>query len=172
MMITTQDRVWPRSNLYQLGEFLPSHVSQHLLSLRYFDHDDDGADEDDFTVTWLTDVPIWLLICVSTNWFSFRFARTQWQQTSCYQVGKWPRSQLKISIFIFITVFLLIIIIIIIVIFCSVLGDLAVSLGYNPLYLMLPAAVIMLKIMEITLKRVMMITMVMVNDYDDHWPRR
>ena len=62
----------------------------------------------------------------------------------------------------------MIIIIIIIVIFCSVLGDLAVSLGYNPLYLMLPAAVIMLKIMEITLKRVMMITMVMVNDYDDH----
>ena len=72
------------------------------------------------------------------------------------------------NIFIFITVFLLIIIIIIIVIFCSVLGDLAVSLGYNPLYLMLPAAVIILKIMGVTLKRVMMITMVMVNDYDDH----
>ena len=62
----------------------------------------------------------------------------------------------------------MIIIIIIIVIFCSVLGDLAVSLGYNPLYLMLPAAVIILKIMGVTLKRVMMITMVMVNDYDDH----
>ena len=40
--------------------------------------------------------------------------------------------------------------------FCSVLGDLAVSLGLNPLYLMLPAAV------NISIMMMMMIVMIMI----------